>query len=388
MKYIKRFFKGLLLLLGLIILLLYIFDYDYILKGVRVVYLKGYTSAYIDDYPSFDNRTIKKGETVIAWKQHPGYNTATATDKLIATNEKYGTVAYLIIKDDQIWYEKYEEGYGVSSKTNSFSMAKSIVTLLLGKAIADGYVKNLEQPIGDFLPEFSEGIAAKVTVGDLSSMSSGLDWTEHYTSPFSITARTYYDDDIRPIFKNLKIIEEPGKSYKYLSGNTQLLAMVLEKATGKNLSDYLSESLWKPLGMQQDALWQLDSEENGMEKAYCCISSNARDFAKFGVLMNHEGMFNGRQIIPKEFVDIATNPRFGNGTPYGYGYWLSNHMGKKIFLMRGILGQYVISIPEDNLVIVRLGHKRGVFEGDKDFTDDFYVYVEEAYKMLENASQN
>ncbi len=386
MRIIKKFLKGLFLLILFTILLLYIFDYDYILKGVRVVYMTGHSTAYIDDHTYFDNREIKKGDIIIPWQLHQDYNKVQTTDRLKITNSELGTVAFMIIKNDKIWYENYADGYNTASKTNSFSMAKSITTAMLGKAISDGYIESLDQPIGDFLPKFSKGLAAKTTVGDLSSMSSGLNWIEHYTSPFSITARTYYDPNIRDIMLELDIIDTPGKEFKYLSGNTQLLGMVIEKATGKKLSEYLSESFWKPMGMEQDALWQLDSEESGMEKAYCCIASNARDFARFGVLFKNKGMFEGKRILPEDFVELATKKRFENGNEYGYGLWLSDHLGKDIFAMRGILGQYVISIPEDDVIIVRLGHKRGKFSNGKAFTEDFYIYIEEAYKMLENAS--
>ena len=257
---------------------------------------------------------------------------------------------------------------------------------MLGKAIMDGHIKSLEQPVGDFFPEFSKGLAAKMTVGDLSSMASGLNWEESYTSPFSVTARAYYDPNIREVILGLKTIEIPGKEYKYLSGNTQLLGMVIEKATRQPLSSYLSQSFWKPMGMQSEAIWQLDSEESGMEKAYCCIASNARDFARFGMLFKNKGMFEGEELLPAEFVELATAPRFKGGQMYGYGFWLSDHLDKKIFAMRGILGQYVICIPEDNIMIIRLGHQRGQFVQGESFTEDFFIYIEEAYKMLENAS--
>ncbi|GGX11812.1 serine hydrolase domain-containing protein [Aquimarina muelleri] len=385
-RLLNFFLKGLLGITLLCIVLLYVFDYDYILKGVRVVYMTGHTTAYIDDHSYFDNRSIENGNATITWAIHPEYNKAQSTDRLNSINSELGTVAFMIVKNDSIWYENYADGYTKDSKTNSFSMAKSIVTAMLGKAIMDGHIKSLEQPVGDFFPEFSKGIAAKMTVGDLSSMSSGLNWEESYTSPFSVTARAYYDPNIRDVILGLKTIEMPGKGYKYLSGNTQLLGMVIEKATGQRLSSYLSQSFWKPMGMQNEAIWQLDSEESGMEKAYCCIASNARDFARFGMLFKNKGMFGGEEILSEEFVEQAITPRFEDGQMYGYGFWLSNHLDKKIFAMRGILGQYVICIPEDNIMIVRLGHQRGQFVPGESFTEDFFVYIEEAYKMLENAS--
>ncbi len=386
MKILKKFLRGLGIILLLCVGLLYAFDSEYILKGVRVVYMTGHTTAYLDDYTHFDNRTIAKGNATIPWAIHEKYNTVKSTDRLNKINDELGTVAFLIIKSDSIWYENYAEGFGTTSKTNSFSMAKSIVTAMLGKAIMDGYIKSLDQPLGDFFPEFSEGLAAKTTVGDLSSMSSGLNWVEHYTSPFSITAKAYYDTNIREVLLGLEVEEEPGQRFKYLSGNTQLLGMVIEKATGKTLSEYLSESFWAPMGMNQDAIWQLDSEDSGMEKAYCCVASNARDFARFGVLFKNKGVYAGKQILPAEFTELATRQRFPEDDMYGYGFWLSDHLDKKIFAMRGILGQYVICIPEDDVIIVRLGHNRGEFVPGESFTNDFFVFIEEAYKMMENAS--
>ena len=377
MKLLK---KILLTFLGLIILsvgLLYLFNKEYLLKGIRITYLKGHKTAYIDDYPNFDNRTIEAGKPQ-AWPEHSAYNSVQATQKLQQTNEDLGTVAFLIIKNDSIWYESYADGYSATSKTNSFSMAKSVTSALLGKAIRDGYIKNLEQPVADFFPQFDK----RLTVGDLSSMASGLNWQEDYYNPFGMTAQSYLDENIRKIILDLKVVEQPGEKFKYLSGNTELLGMVIEKATQKSLSNYLSESFWQPLGMHEDALWQLDSEESGMEKAFCCLASNARDFAKFGRLYAHQGNFRGRQLLDSSFVQKSTEPRFSETPYYGYGFWLSNFMHKKIVVMRGILGQYVISIPEGKGRIVRLVNQRGERLPDKKFTEPFYTYIRESYKMI------
>ncbi|MFL1894315.1 serine hydrolase domain-containing protein [Aquimarina sp. 2-A2] len=382
MKVFKRIIKGFLITVAILLVLLYVLDYDYIIKGVRVVYMTGHTTAFIDDYPHFDNRTIKTAETIKEIPQHQYYNSILPSERLDSTHAALGTTSFLILKNDSVWHEYYAPGYDSLSRTNSFSMAKSIVTALLGKAIMDGHIKSLEQPVGDFFTEFSEGTAAQMTVGDLSSMASGLDWTEHYTSPFSITAKAYYDTNIREVMLDLDVIKTPGEAFEYLSGNTQLLGMVIEKATGQNLSSYLSESFWKPMGMSQDGLWQLDSEDSGMEKAYCCIASTARDFAKFGLLFQNGGTYGGQQLLPEAFTDKAIQPRFADSAMYGYGFWLSNHLDKKIFVMRGILGQYVISIPEENITIVRLGHQRSEFKDGKSFTRDFYIYLEEALNML------
>ncbi len=380
MKKIIKTFKWILVTILILAVGLYVLGYGYIFKGIQVVYFTGHTTAFIDDYPYFDNRTIETS-TPQPWSLSDQYNSVLATKKLKEVNHELGTVAFLIIKDGNIWYENYAENYSKTSKTNSFSMAKSFTVSLLFKAIQDGYIKNLEQPITDFLPDYKGKFASECTVGDLASMASGLNWDEQYYSPFSMTAKSYYDNNIKSLMKSLEIEDQPGQSFKYLSGNTQLLGMVIEKATDKSLSEYLSQSFWRPLGMNDLGLWQLDGVKSGMEKSYCCIATNARNFAKLGQLYLQNGQWNSQQLIKDDFVKKATHPRFEDSPQYGYGFWLSDYKDKHIFAMRGILGQYVIGIPEDDLLIVRLGHKRSPKKINH-FPEDFYVYIDEAYKML------
>ena len=386
MKFLLKFLLWLVAFFAVVIVLLYIFNVDYLIRAVKTIYFNGETTAFLSDFKEFPNREIKKG-TAQPWNISKNYNKVKATEKLEETNAEFKTVAFLIIKNDSIWYERYFENYDKQTKSNSFSMAKSIVTAAMGKAIMQGKIKSLEQKVTDFFPEYAGEFGDKLTVGDLSSMSSGLDWDESYYSPFSITTRAYFDDDLSKVMLGLKIKSEPGKEFKYLSGNTQLLAMVIEKATGEKLSDYVSKYFWQPMGAENDALWQLD-DENGIEKAYCCIASNARDFARFGKLYKQGGKWNGEQILEKSFIEKCITPRFADAEQYGYGWWLSDHMGKQIYYMQGHLGQYVIVIPEDDLIIVRLGHLRDERADGKLHRNDFYVYIEEAYKMIESDRKN
>ncbi|MDT0689670.1 serine hydrolase [Salegentibacter sp. F188] len=379
MKKLFRFIGYFLGFLLLVVALLYLLGYNYIFRGIEVTYLEGHSTAYIDDYTEFQNRKIATSEAAQEWPEHVDYNNATPTKELQEINEELRTAAFLVIKNDSIWFEEYFKGYGKYSRTNSFSMAKSIVSALLGKAMKDGHLESLEQPVADFFPQFDNSLK----VGDLASMASGLNWNENYYNPFGMTAEAYFGQDIRELVLDLKVTENPGKQFEYLSGNTILLGMVIEKATGRTLSEYLSESFWKPLGMQKDALWQLDSRESGMEKAYCCIASNARDFAKIGRLYKDYGRWNGQQILDSSYVARSIAPRFEDSPQYGYGFWLSEYEDKDFFYMRGILGQYVIIIPEDDLIIVRLGQKLIKKEEDQEHSPDLFIYIEEAYKILE-----
>lgn len=382
MKFLKKLLKWFVIIIGLIIAVLYITDTDYLIKAVRTIYLKGYSTAYLEDYKEFDNQVVENG-TPEPWPNHKDYNRANETDILNRINKTNGTIAYVIIKNDSIWFENYYDGFGENSKSNSFSMAKSYVSGLMGKAIEEGFIKSLDQPVSDFLPTFNEGLAAKMTVGDLSSMASGTNWDEAYYSPLSITTRAYFDDDLEKVMLGLKVVKEPGTAYKYASGDTQMLAMVIEKATGKKMYDYLSESFWKPLGCENATLWQVDSEAHDLVKAYCCIASNAKDFARFGKLYKDHGKWNGKQLLDSAFVAKSVKPRFKESPEYGYGWWLKDIGDKHFFMMRGHLGQYVIVEPNDNIIIVRLGHSKGPKKEVATFTKDITTYIEEAYKMLE-----
>lgn len=376
----KKFLLWFVGILVAIVLLLYIFNVDYLIKAVRVVYLHGKTTAYLDDYTHFDNRVVKKGIGQ-PWALHKNYNKVKGTTRLEDVHKELGTVAYLIIKNDSIWHESYYDGYGKDSKSNSFSMAKSITSAAMFKAIKEGKIKSLDQKVSDYFPEFSKGKAAMLTVGDLSSMATGLDWDEEYSSAFSITTRAYFGDHLEKTMLNVGVTSDPGKKFVYVSGATELLAMVIVKATGEHLSDYVSKNFWQPMGAENDALWQIDHPD-GIEKAYCCFASNARDFARFGKLFKHNGNWNGQQLLDSTAVEKMVTPRFPESPQYGYGWWLNNYLGKKMYYMRGHLGQFVIVIPEDDIIIVRLGHTKGLQTKEDAHSNDFYVYVDEAYKMM------
>jgi hypothetical protein len=233
MKFIKKFVLWLIAVLAVIVALLYIFKVDYLITAVRKIYCNGHVTAFLDDYTEFENRTIPKSHTPQPWPIAKGYNDIKPTEKLEKWNKELGTVSFLIFKNDSLWSENYYDNYTKDTKSNSFSMAKSVVSAALGKAIMQGKIKSLGQPVSDFFPQFKQGKSTAMTVGDLSSMASGLDWDESYYSPFSITTQAYFDEHLDKVILTQKAIDEPGKAYKYLSGNTQLLTMIIEKRPEK-----------------------------------------------------------------------------------------------------------------------------------------------------------
>lgn len=375
----KKILKLTLIVIGAFVLLIYIFNIDYIFKGVRTIYLTGNNTAFISDYEYFDNRQIKS-DNPQPWALHKQYNTIDESDKLNELNDKRKTKSFLVIKNDSILFEKYYDGHKQTDISNSFSVAKSIVTSMLGKAIMEGKIKSLDQPVSDFFEEYKNGLASELTVGDLASMSSGMKWNEKYYSVINITSESYFTDDLRSVILGQEIENKPGKGFRYSSGDTQLLAMIIEKATGTSLSDYLSQKFWDPMGAENLALWQIDSKESGMEKAYCCIAATARDFARFGKLYIDKGKWGDTQILDSSFVELSLNPVFDDSPFYGYGWWLYEYEGKKVFTMNGHRGQFVISFPDENIIIVRQGdfnNKGRVSEG----SGDLYQYISEGYKI-------
>tara|TARA_B100001057_G_scaffold314654_1_gene314764 strand:+ start:10434 stop:11579 length:1146 start_codon:yes stop_codon:yes gene_type:complete len=375
----KKVLKWLMAIFLFLIFLIYLFQLDYIFSGVKTIYFTGNNTAFISDYKYFDNREIVASSPQ-PWSIHKQYNQIEASEKLKEINKKRKTKAFIVIKNDSIIFEKYYDGYKESSISNSFSVTKSIVVSMLWKAIMLGHIKGINQPVSDFFDEYKVGLASSLTVGNLASMSSGMDWSEEYYTPFNITAESYFTKDLRPVILNRKIVNEPGKSFKYLSGDTQLLGMVIEKATNSTLSAFLEKHFWNPMGAENTALWQLDSKKNGMEKAYCCFSATAKDFARFGKLYINKGMWNDKKILDSSYIDLSLNPVFEKSPYYGYGWWLYEFEGKKVFTMNGHRGQFVISFPDENIIIVRQGEfNNKVEEGNG--TSDLQHYITEGYKI-------
>jgi len=365
---------------------LYISDYSYLLRAVSKIYFTGHSTAFLSDYTRFDNHILPASENPQAWPLHKNYNEVNLSEDLEAFHKKTQTVAFVLIKNDSVYLEKYYDKYGSDSKSNSFSVAKSFVSALLGKAIMDGYIQSLDQKVIDFIPEIKGPYADLVTVGDLASMASGQRWDEAYYSPLSVTTAAYFVEDLGKLILTQPIDEVPGIEFIYKSGTTQLLGMVISKATGKNLTDYLYETLWNPMGAEHESFWQVDSAKKGLEKAYCCIASNAKDFARLAKLYKDHGKWNGKVLLDSTFVTKSIQPRFPESPEYGYSWWLKEYKGHKVFMMRGHLGQYVITFPEENLILVRLGHTKGPKGSKEDpFTPDIYTYMDAALELNPNA---
>lgn len=306
-------------------------------------------------------------------------------DKFLEDNN---TVAFLVIRNDSIFYEKYFQHYSKESIVTVFSVTKSFVSALTGIAIDEGYIKSVNQPITDYLPQLKNKSGfEKITIEHLLNMRSGIKFNESYSNPFGDAAKYYYGLNIKKYISHLKIKKEPDQEFEYISINTQLLALIVENATGKSLSEYLQEKIWQPLGMEYDATWSIDGKKSKTEKAFCGINARARDIAKFGRLYLNNGNWNDKQIISESWINKSTNKNKESKWPeYSYQWWHStkikivndstkiengdyveSHVNKNgkywhirnplddyDFWAEGILGQFIFVYPSKNMIIVRL----------------------------------
>lgn len=365
---IKKTFKffaftilGLFIIANLFILLT---GRTYLYKGMMSTYLVGKTSPTIYDLDVFPYRTVKKGIALNDIHKSVRYNKAALPKGFETYIKNTKTRAFLVYKNGELVFEKYWGHHTKSTVSNSFSAAKTVVALLIGCAIEDGKITSMDEPVGNYLPEFKEGDKAKITIRHLLDMASGLDWTESGKDPLSNNAESYYGTDLYGLVTRQKVIREPGVDFIYQSGNSQLLGFIVQKATGKSVSDYCSEKIWSKIGMESDAYWSLD-KENGDEKAFCCLYATGRDFARIATLIMHNGKWGETQVLPAWYMTemFKVNHSMGTeeGVPnhqYNMHLWLYEGYKNPIQYCRGIKGQYLISIPAEDVVIVRLGEQK------------------------------
>lgn len=321
--------------------------------------------ADLNDYQKFPHVPVKKGESTFYFREAMDSFSFIIPDKFTQGKdyqnfesfvEEKKTVAFLVVKNDTLIYEKYFDNYTDSSIIPSFSVSKPFVSALVGIAIDEGKIKSTMVPITNFLPELTNPGFEEITIEDLLNMRSGIDYNEGYNSPFADMAKYYYGTNLANYIKKLKLKESPDLTYDYISVNTLLLSLIVERATNFKINKYLEQKIWQPIGMESDATWSIDSEENQTIKSFCCINAVARDFARFGRLYLKKGNWEGHQIISEEWVNRSTSvindSRDSQGYPYTY-QWRVLPNGS--FFAKGILGQYIFVYPEKNLIFVRMG---------------------------------
>ena len=344
----------------------------------------------ITDYRHFQNAPVARA---VSASPLPSTDSETLRVPLIygepfdTVMQRTGTAAIVVIKNGKIVLERYYNGHQRDSIATSFSVAKSVVSSLVGIAIRDGHIASINEPVTRYLPELArtDPRFARITIRNLLEMRSGIRFDENYRTPWADAAGLYLTQDLQSKLQRLSIEHEPDERYHYSSGDTQLLGAIVQRATGTPLPRYLQEKIWQPMGAAYDASWSVDSAANAHPKAFCCINARAVDFARFGQLYLNEGKLNGQQIVPAAWIrqSTAVNEHAGstpaarwnveapNTRAAAYYTWQwrrvpvadpGSELGTKPgpdYYAAGHHGQFIYVAPAEDMVIVRLGQRYG-----------------------------
>ncbi len=266
------------------------------------------------------------------------------------------TSGLLVIQNGRVRFETYALGFGPDKRWTSFSVAKSFTSTLVGAAIRDGHIKSLDDPVVTYIPGLKGSAYEGVSVRQLLTMTSGVKWNEDYTDPKSDVARLFFVtpdpgvDATVSYMRKLPREAAPGSKWLYKTGETNLIGVLVTSATHKSLAEYLTEKIWRPFGMEGDAVWMID--ERGQEAGGCCISVSLRDYARMGLFVMGGGVAGGKSVVPDGWFDAAIHKQADIGEPgHGYGYqWWTNDDGT--YDARGIFGQIIHIDPARKLVVV------------------------------------
>jgi len=378
--------------ISILIVILVFFSVKY--SPTYVYRLIRFNVADVYDYKYFENRHIKASDSAFRFKRklNARYVESLFHDKVISTGnnsldewaEKSKTTALIFIQRDTIIYEKYFNGFDRESYFHSQSMAKSFISFLIGAAIDDGLIKSINDPMTKYIPELEKRDSRfeKITIKDLLMMRSGLKYNTstlpllHIHAPWHDEAVGYYHENVRKLLlEKVEISNEPGKYFQYCNYNTSYLGLIIERATGKTVSEYLEEKLWSQI-MEYDALFSIDSKESGFEYMPSRLIARAIDYARFGRLFLNDGNWNGKQIISASWVKESTHEDksvlrefypdyFGGGckrTYYTYQWWGHTNCDSTYqFFANGNLGQVIYIIPHEDIIIVHCGNSNELF---------------------------
>ena len=304
-----------------------------------------------------DSRVIEAGDNVYPLPNGAPLDVGVDVD---AYMDSQRAAALIIVHNGKVRFEKYAMDFGPDGRWTSFSVAKSFTSTLVGAAIKDGYIKSIDDMVSDYIPDLKGSAYDNVTIAQLLTMTSGVAWNEDYADPKSDVAR-FNSHTAEPgmdvtvsYMRQLQAEAEPGTKWVYKTGETNLIGVLASSATNKPLAEYLSEKIWKPFGMQQDATWLLGS--TGHEISGCCVQAATRDYARFGLFMLGGGIAGGKQVLPEGWITEATHKQVDIGVPgrgYGYQWWT---LDDGAYMAQGIFGQSIFIDPNRQLVIAANGN--------------------------------
>lgn len=344
---------------------------------VTVFRIIRYGDTKIDDFSHYPGRVLRAGDSPFRFARRGEELEVPAAilleygieEGLVRFLESNDSIAFLIIQRDTILYEHYFQGHTSASLSQSFSMAKSFTSALIGTAIDDGYITDVEQSLVDFVPELADEGFGDVKIRHLLTMMSGSSYVEN-DNPFGKHVILNYTPHLEDEILSFEMECEPGEVFRYKSGDNALLALVLDRALGaETITDYTQRRLWTPLGMEYKGVWSVDRKDAGLEKTWCCLAATARDFAKLGRLYLGQGAWAGRRILSSGWVDQSTSGQVPEAAwpskyksigwwNYGYQWWLASEDEGDYFAL-GKDGQIMYISPSKDLIILRLGWSTG-----------------------------
>lgn len=292
------------------------------------------------------------------------------------------TNAFIVIKDDTIIYEKYLNDRYRESLCKAFSASKSVLSLLIGIAVDEGYINSIEDPLKKYIKDFRNKELGEITIQQCLNQTTGIRYNNKM-SPFSDKPRFYYTINARDLIKGIELKDKPGAKWSTDEYSILLLGAVLENATGQSISNYLKQKIWTQIGTEYPATFSVDSKEHRFEHVADGLNSTAIDFAKIGLLLLHNGQWNQKQIVPVSWIHestsiIGSSETDRTGLNYKYLWWINRKNGD--FHAEGHFGQYIFISPRAKIVIVRFGEKKG---GVSWWYDIFPKIVDELNTQIE-----
>lgn len=376
MKIIRRIFLGIVgfFTMALLIILLFFRQEAYQLYKVVTFFDQDVIGENFKSVPAiFRTTTVRKPE--IPYRFATDAQPMTLPETFQCNDSTINTQAYLdytltdallVIRHDTIRYEYYGNQFTPDDHHISWSMSKSVISALLGIAIDEGKINSIEETVTDYLPDFAGTGYDNVRIKDVLQMSSGVGFNEDYgdfNSDINVMGRYFaLGMPMADFAKRLKRERAPGTYNHYVSIDTQVLGMILKKATGETITDYMREKLWSRIGAESDAYWIIDKA--GMEFVLGGLNVTARDYAKIGQLFLDSGRWQGQQIVPESWVIASVTPDAPHLMPgkrntaerkdgYGFQWWIP-YGGDDEFNAQGIYGQFIYIDPDKDLVIVKL----------------------------------
>ncbi len=265
-------------------------------------------------------------------------------------------MGFIVLKDGQIVFEKYLHDAKPDDRFLSMSISKSVVSVLFGVAVDEGKIHSVDDPVLRYLPELKDSAYKDATLKNVLQMASGIQFNEDYLDPKADVHRLTVDifrggEPFEDVARRLKPERKPGTAFHYQSINTQVLGLVLEKATGTPLNKYAEEKLWKKIGAQSDAFFY-ESKNQPEICAFACFNATLRDYARFGLMAMNYGALNGTRVVSESWMkESTTAPPFNAG--YGYQWWLSANNPDHAFRAIGIYGQTIYINPAKHVVIAQ-----------------------------------